>query len=115
MYSCQTAKRLREMAIRPRIVLRPDRVPVRPIGGATAIATKADLWIHQTRESELSLLLPIRRPREILVLDSWVLAKRALPGIGDADENDANSKPPKSRSPSHRSVPREYHLDLPIR
>src|ERR1700674_3392009 len=101
------------MAIRPRIVLRPDRVPVRPIGRAAAIATKADLWIHQTREGKLSFLLPIRRQRKILVFDPRVLAKRALLGIGDADENDATSTLRESHSPIHRSVPREYHLDVP--
>jgi hypothetical protein len=97
----QTPDRFREVAIRPRIILRPERHSKVPITTAAAIAV---IWagrIHQPGEGPFSWTLPVLRQIEFLVFDTGILFERPLDGIQHPEKQEATTEPQKYRPPVH--------------
>ena len=88
VHARQAPQRLREMAVRARIIGGPTGAPLRPIPGGEAATEPAEpppapvdarhRRVHQAGEGPLGLLLPVLGNREVAVLDAGVFAERPL-------------------------------------
>ena len=93
MHPRQAPQRLREMAVRPRIIGGPTGAPLRPIPGGEAAAEPAEAAeasaasapvhavhrrVHQAGVGPLGFLLPVLGNREVAVLRTRVFPERPL-------------------------------------
>src|SRR5437660_6545123 len=96
----EPAHGLDEMPVRARIILGPDGGAVSPVAVAVRAVpaeSSGDLWIHQPRECELSLLLPVGGKWKIIVLDARILPERALISEGGSEKRESIQEPPHNR------------------
>src|SRR6266566_7558331 len=87
----QTPQRLCEVAVRPRIILRPTGEALFPVRAAIAVtsykAGGARRRIHQSGEDPFGLFRGVRRQREIRVFHARVFPERALDGKQRAEKS----------------------------